>query len=396
MGITMNIKIMLSCAVTLWASSASAGTLNVGPGQPYAKPCAAIAAAAANDTIRIDASGNYAGDVCAWSKNGLTLIGVNGRPRIDAAGQHAQGKAIWVIAGADTVIDNIELSGATVPDGNGAGIRQEGRNLTIRNAYFHDNENGILTGALSGSTITIEYSEFANNGAGDGFTHNLYIGGIDRLIFRYNWSHGASIGHLLKSRARENYILYNRLTGETGGTESYEINLPNGGLSYVIGNLVEQPPTSDNGAMLDYLSEGGANPDQRLFVINNTFVNNRGSGTFLQIAASTNMPAVVRNNIFYGGGVVTNQASAVLDQNLVATDPLFVNAAQYDYRLLPGSPAINAGATPGVGAGMSLAPVAAYVHPVAGATRVVAGTIDIGAYELGEAPIFVNGFEGAP
>ena len=396
MGITMNIKIMLSCAVALWASSASAGILNVGPGQPYATPCAAIAAAAANDTIRIDASGNYAGDVCAWSKNGLTLIGVNGRPRIDAAGQHAQGKAIWVIAGADTVIDNIELSGATVPDGNGAGIRQEGRNLTIRNAYFHDNENGILTGALSGSTITIEYSEFANNGAGDGFTHNLYIGGIDRLIFRYNWSHGASIGHLLKSRARENYILYNRLTGETGGTESYEINLPNGGLSYVIGNLVEQPPTSDNGAMLDYLSEGGANPDQRLFVINNTFVNNRGSGTFLQIAASTNMPAVVRNNIFYGGGVVTNQASAVLDQNLVATDPLFVNAAQYDYRLLPGSPAINAGATPGVGAGMSLAPVAAYVHPVAGATRVVAGTIDIGAYELGEAPIFVNGFEGAP
>lgn len=33
--------------------------------------------------------------------------------------------------------------------------------------------------------------------------------------------------------------------------------------------------------MLDYLSEpnSGQNPDDRLFVVNNTFVNNRVSGT---------------------------------------------------------------------------------------------------------------------
>ena len=148
-------------------SPASAAILEVGPGQPFAKPCAAIAAAANNDTIRIDAAGNYAGDVCAWSKNGLSLVGVNGRPRIDAAGQHAQGKAIWVIAGADTTVENLEFSGASVPDGNGAGIRQEGRNLTVRHAYFHHNENGILSGAR-GQHDQIEVQTSSLETCGDG------------------------------------------------------------------------------------------------------------------------------------------------------------------------------------------------------------------------------------
>jgi hypothetical protein len=390
-------RVIAIAIVTTFASAgAQAAVLEVGPGRPYATPCAAIAAAQANDTIRIDAAGSYNGNVCAWSKNGLTLQGVNGRARIDAAGQAAQGKAIWVIVGEDTTIDNIELTGASVNDRNGAGIRQEGRNLTVRNSVFRDNENGILANDVAGSTITIEYSEFDGNGYGDGLSHNVYIGRVDRLLFRHNWSHRAVVGHLLKSRARENRILYNLLTGEAGSTGSYEINLPNGGLSFVIGNLVEQPSTTQNGAMLDYLSESGPNADLRLFVINNTFVNNRGSGTFLQIGSSTATPAVVRNNIFFGGGTVSTQATAVLTDNLVASNPLFVAPAQYDYRLLAGSPAIDAGSAPGAAAGFELAPVSAYRHPRDGEPRTSIGPIDIGAYEFGEAPLFTDGFEVLP
>ncbi len=376
------------------ALPAAGATLQVGPGQPFATPCAAIAAAHDGDTILIDAAGNYAGNVCAWSKNGLTLRGVNGRPHIDAAGANAQGKAIWVIAGNDTTIENVELSGCHVPDANGAGIRQEGTNLTVRGAYFHDNENGILAGANAASTITIEYSEFAHNGAGDGYSHNLYIGAVARLVFRGNWSHGAVVGHLLKSRAARNDILYNRLTGEAGGSESYEINLPNGGLSFVIGNLVEQPATTQNGAMLDYLSEGpGANSDQRLFVVNNTFVNNRGSGTFLQVAGTT--PALARNNIFVGNGTISSQADTLLDHNVVGTAALFVDAANHDYRLLPTATAvIDAGVAPGSGAGEALAPTSVYVHPTAFAPRPLAGTIDVGAYEYAGDALFADGFDG--
>jgi len=377
-------------------TSAAAATLHVGPGQAYAAPCAAIAAASDGDTIQIDAAGSYDGDVCAWSTNGLTLQGVNGRPRVDAAGNAAQGKAIWVIAGDDTTIDNVELSGCHVPDANGAGIRQEGVNLTVRHAYFHNNEDGILAGDNAGSTITIEYSEFAHNGAGDGYSHNLYINHVDMLVFRYNWSHDAVVGHLLKSRALENHILYNRLTGEAGGSESYEINLPSGGLSFVIGNLVEQPSTTQNGAMLDYLSEPGSgqNPDDRLFVVNNTFVNDRGSGTFVQIGAAAATPAVARNNIFYGGGTISTQAGIVDDHNYSGNDALFVDAPNYDYRLLAGAPVIDAGVDAGSGAGQPLAATDEYVHPTAGIARPVVGAVDIGAYEWTGDAIFGDGFDG--
>lgn len=379
----------------LAVTAVQCATLQVGPGQAYATPCAAVAAAADGDTILIDAAGNYDGDVCAWQKNGLTLRGVNGRPHIDAAGLDAQGKAIWVIGGDDTTVDNIELSGCRVPDHNGAGIRQEGTNLTVRHASFHHNEMGILTGADPASTITIEYSEFANNGYGDGYSHNVYIGHIGHLIFRYNWSRASLTGHLLKSRAARNDILYNRLTGEAGGTESYELTLPNGGLTFVIGNLIEQPATSPNSAMLDYLSEGfGQNTDDRLFVVNNTFVNDKHSGTFLAIRSATVTPAVVRNNIFWGGGTVSQQASAILDHNYTGSDALFTDPAHYDYRLLPSASAvIDAGTAPGSGAGESLTPTGIYVHPAAGAPRAQVGPIDLGAWEWAGDLVFADGFE---
>lgn len=386
---------LLGLGAVMIAFAASGATLKVGPGHTYATPCAAVAAASDGDTILIDAAGHYDGDVCAWQKNGLTLRGVNGRPHIEADGQNAQGKAIWVIGGNNTTVDNIEFSGCRVPDSNGAGIRAQGTNLTVRNAYFHNNEMGILTGADTASTITIEYSEFADNGFGDGYSHNVYIGHIAHLIFRYNWSRASLTGHLLKSRAARNDILYNRLTGEAGGTESYELSLPNGGLTFVIGNLIEQPSTSPNSAMLDYLSEGfGQNTDDRLFVVNNSFVNDKHSGTFLGIRAATVTPAVVRNNIFWGGGAISSQANAVLDHNYVGSDTLFTDPANYDYRLLPTATAvIDAGIPPGTGAGEPLTPTNVYAHPVSGAPRPQVGPIDIGAYEWPADAIFSDGFE---
>ena len=73
---------------------------------------------------------------------------------------------------------NVEFSGAAVPDQNGAGIRQEGDDLVINKCSFHDNENGILTGANAASDIKIKRSRFFRNGRGDGYTHNIYIGAV--------------------------------------------------------------------------------------------------------------------------------------------------------------------------------------------------------------------------
>jgi hypothetical protein len=381
-------------AITIFAASvpaANANTLQVGPGKQYAAPCAAIAAASAGDTIQIDTSVTYSGDVCQWNTNSLTLIGVGGgRAVINAAGQNSQGKAIWVISGNNTVVENIEFTGASVPDLNGAGIRAEGTNLTIRNCYFHDNQEGILTDG-GNSTIIIEFSEFFRNGAGDGFSHNLYIGNITKFIFRYNYSHGAIIGHLLKSRAAENDIYYNRLSDESTGSASYEIDIPNGGLSYIVGNLVEKGPLAQNSALVSYQEEGAnsGNPDHELFVVNNTMVNDDGQGTFVVVDGSVTVPAIIKNNIFQGSGTITTQSSAVKANNF-AGNAILVSPTTYDYHLQTTSPAINAGADPGTGAGVSLTPAYQYVHPSCAEVRTTTGSaIDIGGYEF-------NGGNGVP
>lgn len=370
------------------AATAHAAILQVGPGKPFAAPCAAILKAVSGDTIQIDSSVTYVGDVCSWLTPNLTIVGVGGaRAHIDAGGQNSQGKAIWVISGANTTIENVEFSGATVPDNNGAGIRQQADNLTLRNCYFHDNQEGILTDASLTSTITIEFSEFAFNGFGDGQTHNVYIGNIGTLIFRYNYSHHAIIGHLLKTRAANNIIIGNRLSDKATGTSSYQIDIPNGGLSYVIGNVLEQGPLNDNSTFIAYMEEGinAGNPNHQLFVINNTFANDTANATFVAPNLTSALPVVIKNNIFYGPGTLTAQASAIKANNLITnTNPGFVNLAGYDYHLLSTSPAINAGADPGSdGTFGSLTPAFQYVHPACAEGRVSVGVIDIGAYEFG-------------
>ncbi len=370
--------------LSLWALPAAMATVrSVGPGQPYAKPCQAFAAAQDGDVIEIDAAGNYDGDVCPITKNNLAVRGVNGRARIDAAGQYAWGKGIWVVVGNGIVIENIEFSGARVPDRNGAGIRLDSGNLTIRNCVFHHNENGILGGFYG--KVVIEHSEFYDNGYGDGYSHNIYLNaGVEEFTLRYSASRRSNVGHLVKSRAAKNYILYNRLTQETG-TGSYEIDLPNAGLAYVIGNTIQQGETTQNRGMLSYGFEGlhSSVPNQ-LYVVNNTFVSTRSAGaTFVQIAGSVTAPAVIRNNIFSGSGILTTQSAAQLSGNVTSGEMGFLNPSTYDYRISNLSAALNAGVAPGDGGGYSLHPEMQYRHPLCALARYDVGPIDAGAFEYG-------------
>ena len=96
-------------------------------------------------------------------------------------------------------IENFEFSGAAVADGNGAGIRYEGGNLTLTGDYFHDNQDGLLAASDPNGSITIVSSEFANNGAGDGQTHNLYVSEVGTLTVTNSYFAGAIVGHQIKS-----------------------------------------------------------------------------------------------------------------------------------------------------------------------------------------------------
>jgi hypothetical protein len=84
------------------------------------------------------------------------------------------------------------------------------------------------------SDIVVEHSEFERNGAGDGQSHNIYIGELRSFTLRYSYSHDANKSQLVKSRAVTNYILYNRIVDRPDGNANYEIDLSNGGVSYII------------------------------------------------------------------------------------------------------------------------------------------------------------------
>ena len=150
--------------------------------------------------------------------------------RVIGAGAQVQGKGLFLTSGRRQRIEGFDFSGAVVPDRNGAGIRLEAGSLTLVDCSFRDNQNGLLSANEGSIELDIIDCDFGPILPGEGRTHNLYVGAIKRLAVSGSWFHHGFKGHLLKSRAALNHILYNRLTDEIGGRASYELEFANGGV----------------------------------------------------------------------------------------------------------------------------------------------------------------------
>jgi len=359
--------------IFLISSSALAKTFQVGATRTYTMPSMVMNLVSDGDTVEIDA-GLYSGDVGFWAKNNLVIRGIGGYAHLDAAGKNAGGKAIWVIDGKNTYIENIEFSGCTVPDHNGAGIRQEADNLELRHCYMHDNEDGILTFASPTCDILFEACEFARNGYGDGFSHNMYIGNIRNFTMRFCYSHHAKAGHCVKSRAMNNFIEYNRIMDEDTGSASYLIDLPNGGFSIVLGNTMEKGKDAQNPISVEYGAEGLKNPAKQFYFVNNTIVSKfPAAGTFVSVAGGTDTAQII-NNIFVGLGEVYS-GIADTGRNLFARYQIdfdFFDTLQYNYLINAGVGSFTKynGIVPGLANGLSLRPIFQYKHPLDSTGRI--------------------------
>ena len=311
--------------------------------------------------IEVD-GGEYVGDVAVWTQNDLTLRARNGRARLIAQGASAESKGIWVVRGGKVTVEGFDFVGATVSDRNGAGIRFEKGDLRIENCRFLENDNGILTGSNADSTLEILNSEFGNNGFGDGQSHNLYVGAIGTLKVTGSYFHHAKVGHLLKSRAAKNLIFYNRLTDETGGTASYELEFPSGGLAYVMGNLIQQSSTTENPNVISYGAEGYRSQANRLYLINNTLVDMRPQGgQFLRVKPGAEVHAI--NNLLVGKSKLETVGPGEYRNNFNVDLDEFVLAIREDFHLKPGSKLIGKAVTVDAVDGMVLRPTAEYKHP---------------------------------
>jgi hypothetical protein len=276
-----------------------AATIRVGPSQLLTLPSQAAKIAKNGDLIEIEA-GDYYGDAAVWRANNLRIVGVNGMARLYSASKTVQGKAIWVIKGNDTIIERVAFHDARVKDRNGAGIRMEGRNLTLKYCEFIDNETGLLTGNNKYSEIAIENSTFSHNGYGDGRSHNIYIGKIRKFTLRNSVSRLARVGHQVKSRAAENIITGNRIEDGPTGHSSYLIDLPAGGNAVITNNTIQQGPLAENFTMVAYGLEKSLHDNNTLLIEKNTFINDRTAGCRLLFVKNTDTPALIQNNKFVG------------------------------------------------------------------------------------------------
>ena len=307
--------------------------IRVGPERAVRTLSDAAQIARDGSIVEID-PGDYVGDVAVWTQDQLILRAApGGAVRLLAGGKSAEGKAIWVLRGGTITIEGIEFSGARVADRNGAGIRLERGQLTVRNCRFLDNENGILTSNREEIELTVEASEFGHNGAGDGQSHNLYVGAIGRLVVTGSYFHHARVGHLLKSRARISEVRYNRLSDETGGRASYELEFPSGGAAIVVGNVLEQSATTENPHLLSFGAEGYKWPRNSLVAVHNTFVDHRSpAGRFIRVAPGADEVAFI-SNFYVGAGPLDYPAGARRFGDVRGVVDDLANPGTHDYRL---------------------------------------------------------------
>lgn len=309
----------------------AAEVIRVGVGQKFATIAEAARQAKDGQIVEILA-GNYYGDVALWSQRQLTIRGVGGRVRLYADGKSAEGKAIWVFRNGDFIVENIEFIDAKVSDKNGAGIRAEAGSLTVRHCLFYGNQNGILTGSEL-SLLDVQRSEFAYNGDGDGLSHGIYVGPISEFRAFGNYFHHANRGHLIKSRAQKSVIAYNRITDETDGRASYEIDLPNAGNAFVGFNLIQQSASGENSALINFGAEGLLWQDNQLWLEKNTLVNdNPWGGTLLRVAKGVSRVVAV-NNLTLGLGGIHSEADITQVDDIEAKWGWFVLPQRFNYQL---------------------------------------------------------------
>ena len=293
--------ILLLPATAMAADGSASRVLRVGPRHALKTPSAAARVAEDGDIVEIE-GGDYVGDVASWRQKRLTLRGVNGRPHLIAAGKSAEGKAIWVIKGADVEVDNIEFSGVRVPGFAGAGIRSEGAGLTIRNAHFHDNEMGILTNHNPNGELIIVGSRFNHNVVDyerhGRLGHNIYVGRIARFELRDSDVFGANIGHQVKTRARRNEIVGNRIR-DIGGASSYLIDISEGGEAIIRDNDLLQGADAPNRTAIAFAPEAKDKSAAGFLVVShNRFINEGGPGTFVRNHAT--LEAILTGNELTG------------------------------------------------------------------------------------------------
>jgi len=261
------------------ATPAAAATLMVGPGQTYALPSQAAAAARAGDTVIITPSTYH--DCAVWTADNLTIeASAHG---VVLSATVCQNKAIFVIPANNVTVRGVTFTGAKSTDGNGAGIRAEGTNLMVDDSTFTYDQDGILAEPNPASTIIITGSTFIHDGACIGeCAHGIYIGAAALLQVDHSRFYATQKGHHIKSRAASTQISDCDIEDGPTGTASYLVDIPNGGELSITDTVLEKGPRAENHSTAISIGEEGVrNSTTQLTIAGNIFTNNGHATVFV-------------------------------------------------------------------------------------------------------------------
>jgi hypothetical protein len=360
---------LAGCLCVLSAAPAGAENIVVGPDGVPSSLRDAARLAQDGDTIEV-LPGDYRGQSAVLLQKRLTIRGLGKRPVFHADGKVAESKAILVVRDGEVLIENIEFRGARASGANGAGIRFEKGRLTVKGCTFADNEAGILTGNQGDAELVIQDSVFSDAPrVVGGLAHLLYVGRIARLSVTGSRFHRGFEGNLLKSRARENRIIANLLVDGAAGGASYEIDLPNAGRAWLVGNIIGQSPATQNRVVVSYGAEGRAWDDNVLFMAHNTLINDGWLPAWFLRVFRDRLPDATEvhaiNNLSVGPGVFAWGASG----HFAGNRHLMTASALNDPDMLAFEPRADSGlrasgVDPRNVAGQNLAPKLEFAMPI--------------------------------
>jgi len=207
---------------------AGAATLQVGPDAEFKTPSAAAKAVEDGDTVEI-APGEYF-DCAIWRASRLTVEGTG--PGVVLTDLPCEGKASFVTRGDGITLRNLTFTRIRVPDRNGAGIRAEGRDLTVEHSRFINNQVGILAGDAMPSTITVRDCAFSDNGVADapgGGTADLLIGRIVLLRVEHSQLLDRKGGAAIVSDAVRSELAGNRIAAGGAAGRPFVVGATGGG-----------------------------------------------------------------------------------------------------------------------------------------------------------------------
>lgn len=432
----------LTIASALLASTAAAATLPVGPGAKYTTIDDAMAVVQPGDVVEVQGDQTYTGTIRFRPEHGGTAkqpvtvrgILVNGkRPLLRQVGPGEWDNMVVLLNANHFVLESFEVVGDS-SDSNIC-IVNKADDVVLRDLVVHDCllQGGLVGNDFDSGSLTLEYSEFYNNGSGDK-SHQIYMttdemvypGSVFRMQFCY--VHDGTGGNNVKSRAERNEIYYNWI----GGAVYHELDLigPVSGDegiaredSDVVGNMLVK---TSEWRIARIGGDGSGNTSGRYRFVNNTMVLGENATTAIGLQESVESLEMFNNVIHRpsGGYQVynVNEASGpttafvgsnnwLLDgatgvpsewtMSLTGASPGWVAPENFDYRPGKDSPLLGQATSLTIATGVAgalgvpsplvlpafMPPQRRLIASGSAEARIVTGPLDIGAFDpSGKAP----------